>query len=78
MRYAAYLSLENAPALYGPFDQSGFRYAVFDNVVPAKRGGLNRSISARCVAYCLSWHKDVDKQERCADPGEPKVIGALI
>jgi hypothetical protein len=28
MRYAAYLSLENAPASYGPFEQSGFRCAV--------------------------------------------------
>ena len=28
MRYAAYLSFENAPAAYGPFRQAGFRYAV--------------------------------------------------
>ena len=28
MRYAAYLSFENAPAAYGPFRQAGFRGAV--------------------------------------------------
>src|SRR5665213_2441242 len=28
MRYAAYLSFENAPASYGPFRQAGFRCAV--------------------------------------------------